>query len=162
MTVRATRLSPLNGLDPALDALRVEASVSGFLFLDRLEADWKSGNNRFDAPGEILLGAYVAEKLVGVGGLNRDPYEIGGSVGRIRHLYIAQSCRQHGVGSGLLNAILDHAGEHYETVRLRADTAAASQFYLRHGFEAIDHIWATHVRPLNARERRAARVQSMT
>lgn len=162
MTVCGTILSPLNGLDPALDALRVEASVSGFLFLDRLEADWKSGNNRFDAPGEILLGAYVADKLVGIVGLNRDPYELGGSVGRIRHLYVARSCRKRGVGSSLLTAILDHAGEHYETVRLRADTATASQFYLRHGFKATDHIWATHVRPLNARQRTEAPVQSRT
>ena len=64
-------------LDPSADAvgeLAREARASGHVFLDRLIADWHSGANRFDKPGECLLGLFDGDRLVAIGGLNRDPY----------------------------------------------------------------------------------------
>ncbi len=64
-------------LDPSADAIGEiarEARASGHVFLDRLIADWHSGANRFDKPGECLLGLFDGDRLVAIGGLNRDPY----------------------------------------------------------------------------------------
>ncbi len=150
MAAVATRLASLSGFDPALDALRLEAAASGFLFLDRLVSEWRSGTNRFEQPGEVLVGAYVNDVLAGVGGLNCDPYEPNASIGRVRHLYVAASFRRQGIGSDLLEAIIGHASNFYQAVRLRTDTKTAGEFYLRHGFSAVDHIWATHVKQMKA------------
>ncbi len=76
-------------------SLALEARATNHPFLDRHIADGRSGANRFDKPGECLIGLFDGERLVAVGGLNSDPYDTSGrAVGRLRHVYVAQSHRR--------------------------------------------------------------------
>lgn len=59
---------------PGFAALRTESLEQHFNMLRRLAENWQSGKNRFTAPGETLLGAFVNHQLVGVCGINSDPF----------------------------------------------------------------------------------------
>jgi hypothetical protein len=61
-------------LPPHIAALEREAVAEGFRFLTRLVSEWHSGANRFDAPGECLMAAYLDQQLAGIGGLSVDPF----------------------------------------------------------------------------------------
>lgn len=65
-----------------------EARAEGYRFVDRLHGDWISGNNRFNAGGERLLGLVAQDGLLAIGGLNIDPYAAASGTGRLRHLYV--------------------------------------------------------------------------
>ena len=54
---------------PGFAALRTESLEQHFNMLRRLAENWQSGKNRFNAPGETLLGAFVNHQLVGVCGI---------------------------------------------------------------------------------------------
>jgi len=138
-------ISPVTALEPSVRALCAEGAVEGFGFPTRLLADWDSGHNRFDRPGEVLLGAYVDGNLAGVGGLNRDPYDSANRWGRIRHLYVGRAYRGRGIGSALLGALMEAAAGVFDAVRLRTDTAEAHAFYISRGFVAVDQMWGTHI-----------------
>ena len=69
-----------------LPELREEASSQGFRFVERLADDWARGTNRFEGPGEVLFGAFAGQRLIGIGGLNREPYDPAPGVARLRHL----------------------------------------------------------------------------
>jgi hypothetical protein len=43
-------------------------------FIDRLVTEYATGINCFDRPGEVLFGMFEDQRLVGIGGLNCDPY----------------------------------------------------------------------------------------
>lgn len=75
---------------PGFAALRIESLEQHFNMLRRLAENWQSGKNRFNAPGETLLGAFVNHQLVGVCGINSDPFSPQPRAGRIRHLYISE------------------------------------------------------------------------
>src|SRR5919197_848133 len=57
-----------------LGALIAESERFGLSFVRKLAEEWTSGTNRFDGPGELLIVARRANELVGVCGLNVDPY----------------------------------------------------------------------------------------
>jgi GNAT superfamily N-acetyltransferase len=123
----------------------LETSLSeGHDLVERLVADWEDGTNRFDRTGETLLEARRLGRLAGVGGLNRDPYLNDPGVGRIRHLYVMPAARGVGAGRALVIALVDHARESFERVRLRAGSDDARGFYLRLGFEETIEDHATH------------------
>lgn len=141
------QLAPLLDLPPDIEDLRAEARAEGFRFVDKLVAEWNAGRNRFAEPGEVLLGAFQASRLVAVGGLNRDPYADRLDIGRLRHLYVRRAARRSGVGSALVCQLLDRAKDGFQSVRLRTDTQEADDFYVRLGFrpvrdEAATHIWS--------------------
>src|ERR1700678_3620791 len=89
-----------------LAELRAESVREGWRFIERLCADWVSGANRFDAPGEALFLALADGQVVGVCGLNHDPYARDSLTGRVRRLYVAQGHRRHGVGRTLLETVV--------------------------------------------------------
>ncbi|HEU0013376.1 MAG TPA: GNAT family N-acetyltransferase, partial [Longimicrobium sp.] len=135
------------GFDALLDA----SAAEGFRFLARLRDEHASGRNRFDAEGEVLLGAFRGGELVGVGGLNRDPYSGDPRTGRIRHLYVLPTHRRHGTGRRLTGELLAHARHWFDRVVLRTDTAAAARFYEALGFAPEPRIpGATHSVALTA------------
>ena len=113
-------------------------------FLDRMAAQWHSGEARFTKAGEILLGAFEGEKLVGVCGLTIDPYVESPGVGRLRHLFVGKAGRRQGVGSALVREILAHAAGHFAIVRLRTDADIRGAFYASFGFRPINDPNATH------------------
>jgi GNAT superfamily N-acetyltransferase len=133
---------------PALEPLLSESRREGFRFLERLRADLESGANRFDAPGEALLGVYRDAELVAVGGLNRDPYSRDAGTGRLRHLYVHPELRGTGIGRALVDALVSAARPHFGVLRLRTDTTAAARFYEKLGFVPDSSPQATHLRDL--------------
>lgn len=52
--------------DPGFVALRTESLEQHFNMLRRLAENWQSGKNRFNAPGETLLGAFAISTLANV------------------------------------------------------------------------------------------------
>lgn len=138
----------IGGAAPDLIALQAESVAQGFGMVRRLREDWTDGSNRFDRPGEALLGAYAEGQLVGVGGLNVDPYLADPAVGRLRHMYVLDSYRRHRVGAALVGKLLSGASGHFTVVRLW--TGQAHAFYEALGFTRVDEPKATHrivVRP---------------
>ena len=91
--------------------------------------EWVSGANRFEAPGEALFVAVADDHIVGISGLNRDPYACDPRTGRVRRLYVAPAYRRQGVGQALLESVI---------TLLRVRTEAADRFYTAHGFRRVD------------------------
>jgi GNAT superfamily N-acetyltransferase len=144
----ARLIHPLTDLPSQIVDLEREASEEGFHFLGRLVAEWRTGSNRFDKPGECLLAVTENGILVGIGGLNADPYRPDGATARLRRLYVAKAFRRRGVGEALVLALLQKASPWFRSVRLSTDTESASAFYCRLGFIAVDDETATHSKTL--------------
>ena len=138
------QLEQATTLGAELNPLVTEAEAGGHLFVRRLRDEWASGSNRFDMRGERLIVARAGDRLVGVGGLNHDPYTQAPGIGRLRHLYVARDARRRGVGALLVRSILAGAAVHFTLIRLRTDSAEAAAFYSRLGFHPTDEEGATH------------------
>lgn len=130
--------------DPGFIALRSESLAQHFNMLRRLAENWQSGKNRFSAPGEKLLGAFVAGQLVGVCGLNIDPFSPQPRAGRIRHLYISDAFRRQNIGQQLLVAVITHSGTWFDFLNTHAPPSAWP-FYESLGFRPVyDEPRVTH------------------
>ena len=136
------RLVRQEALPATLEALERESVAQGFTMVTRLRTEWASGANRFDRSGEIFLAAVQDDRLVGVGGLNIDPYAGDPSLGRLRHLYVLEVARRHGVGRALVERLVADATGHFAAIRLR--TGQAASFYANLGFETVEEPQATH------------------
>jgi len=138
---------PVDGLSELIE----ESERSGFRLVRRLVDEWRAGSNRFDRAGEILLAATLDARLLGVCGLNVDPYAADDRIGRVRHLYVLASWRRHGVGGQLVEEIIRRATGHFDVLRLRTQNPQAAGFYERLGFRrAFDDQFATHVMDISA------------
>jgi GNAT superfamily N-acetyltransferase len=122
---------PLDDIKPLLR----EARAQGLNFVDRLVAEYASGANRFDQPGEALFGVYEGRSLIAVGGLNRDPYLQDGCTGRVRHVYVLADRRRQGAGRCLVQRIIEKAKLHYRRLTLRTLNPEADPFYRALGFQ---------------------------
>lgn len=111
-----------------------ESEAEGLRFVRRLAEEWASGSNRFDRPGEALFGAGRDGRLVGVCGLNVDPYAGDPRVGRLRHLYVLTAHRRLGVGGQLVAAVMAAAHGAFTTLRLSTSNPAAARLYESRGF----------------------------
>src|SRR4051812_20927661 len=132
-------------LPPDVERLAAEAREEGFHHVERLVAEWEAGLNRFDAPGEALFVARNGDRLVGLCGLNRDPYaEAGERAGRVRRMYVRADERRTGVGRALLGAVIAHATGAFAELRLRADDAPADAFYRAAGFVRLSEECGPH------------------
>lgn len=123
--------------EPGFIALKTESLRQNFNMLHRLEENWLRGENRFNAPGEKLLGAFLAGKLVGICGLNRDPFSLHARAGRIRHFYISETHRGSGIGQQLLSAIVLEAGTCFDFLNTHAPQSAW-RFYENNGFVSVN------------------------
>jgi len=141
-------IDTITALHPGMGVLRAEAADEGFRFVDRLVFDWFSGANRFDRPDEMFIAAFVESRLIGFCGLNRDPYAERYGVGRLRHLYVGHGARRLGVGTRLVQFVLNEAKAKFHVVRLRTQSREAASFYLRLGFEPVQDEMASHIIPL--------------
>ena len=134
--------SRLTALPASIDMLEAESEADGFRMIARLRTEWNEGTNRFDREGEVLFGAHLDGRLIGVGGLNRDPYRPDPKIGRVRHLYVLQDHRRLGVGRALVEMVVDHARARFSALRLWTDRAGS--FYERIGFRPVSEDRATH------------------
>jgi len=141
-------LRPLTSLTESIEDLRDEAARQGFGFLDRLVHEWTNGTNRFDRAGEQLLGAFVGAQLVGVGGVNREPYDPAPRRARLRHVYVLQDFRRRGVARLLVSRLVLDAAGTFEEVRLRTNAVEAAILYEALGFEPTALPTATHTKRL--------------
>ncbi len=153
MTVHIERVGQLSRV--LLNELTEESERLGFRFVHRLIAEWDSGANRFDLPGEALFVATIAGRVVGVCGLNIDPYAGDLRVGRVRHLYVLAAQRRKGAGRQLVTAVIKAASACLERLRLRTNTLEAARFYEMLGFQSCaGEADCTHVLELGALSRR--------
>ena len=133
-TLRIGRISdlPADFADLIVLSLRED-----FHAMQRMRDDWDSGTNRFDRPGEKLFAARVGARLVGICGLNRDPYAHSSEVGRVRHLYVDPEFRRRGVGRALISRIVECASRSFVRLRLRTMRDDADLFYVAIGFRRV-------------------------
>jgi GNAT superfamily N-acetyltransferase len=115
-----------------------ESLSEGHRHINRLLEDYRSGTNRFDEEGEALFAAYLKDRIIGICGLNKDPYLNDRSIGRVRRLYVLKEYRQHGVGRRLMEAVIQEAKRHYTVILLNTDNPVADKFYRSIGFS--DHL----------------------
>jgi predicted adenylyl cyclase CyaB len=114
---RPALIERLQGLPPdRVHDLLVDSEAAGSRIVRRAVDQWADGTNRFDRPGEALFAASLAGRLVGVCGLNVDPYAGDDRVGRVRHLYVLTSCRRRGVGRQLVAHVIDSAGDRFDSL----------------------------------------------
>ena len=140
--LRCTRLREL----PAdVQPLVTESEQAGLRLVRRLVDEWRDGVNRFDRPGEALFGAWRGERLVGVCGLNVDPYAGDDHVGRVRHLYVLVDARRHGVARALMAETLAAARGRFPTLRLSTSNPAAARLYESLGFRPVTERHCTHL-----------------
>lgn len=88
-----------------------DSEEEGFNFLIRLINEYKHKVNVFNKTGECLYGIFQWDMLIGVGGLNKDPYTKDNKIGRLRRFYIS-----------------------FEVIVLHADTKQGDVFYTSNGF----------------------------
>jgi GNAT superfamily N-acetyltransferase len=133
--------------------LVTESQATGWSHMRRLVEDWDSGQNRFDGPGEALFAAVTGSRVMGVCGLNADPYTGTPGVGRVRRLYVLAAFRRSGVGRQLVRAVVGTSYSHFHLLRLRTEREAAARFYESLGFQpCIDVPDCTHTLPVGGRE----------
>jgi GNAT superfamily N-acetyltransferase len=150
MDVTVERLTDLP--PDALAALVAESERDGWRFVRRLSDEWAAGTNRFDHPGEALFGAWAAGRLVGVCGLNVDPYTADGTDGRVRRLYVLAAFRRLGVGRRLVRAVVAAARGRFGSLRLRTESREAAAFYEGLGFRPVCRPDCTHTLELKPEE----------
>ena len=130
------KVEQFNLLPNGFDLLADEAESNGHYFLKKMQEDWLERRNLFDRPGEALFAVIdEAGMLIGVGGLNVDPYSENSKVGRVRHVYISKRFQKTGLGKLILHRILEHAKGRFDLLRLRTHNPEAVSFYLSLGFE---------------------------
>lgn len=127
------KIKTLKLLPPSLEILAHEASSEDFHFLFTLIDEWRAGKS-FNKEGELLLGAFDNDKLVGIAGINQDPYLADPSIGRVRRFYISKDYRRKGVGKQLLTQIIEHGKTNFTKLTLRTETDRGAAFYEDSGF----------------------------
>jgi GNAT superfamily N-acetyltransferase len=133
-------------IDPAsLADLAAEADHEGHRMVSRLIAEWLSGENRFDRPGERAYIVSVDGRTCAVCGLNIDPFAADPTVGRVRRLYVSPTMRRRGIASAVIARLVDDAREHFRALHLRTHDANAAAFYEAVGFLPVrDDVHCTH------------------
>lgn len=130
---------------PPIGSLASSAAAEGLDFVARTLDDWLTSANAFDGPSEVFYLAWSNHSVVGMCGLNEDPFlEPGSRIGRLRHLYVAPATRRRGVGSALVAACVASATDSFVRIRLRTFDADADTFYRSIGFIRVDEPNATH------------------
>ena len=121
-------------LPAGFDALREEARAEGYLFVERLAADWEAGRMRFGDNGETLLAARVAGVLAGFGGLTIEPILPGAL--RVRRFYVRARFRRAGIGRTLATGYSNGADDRPVGDRQRSSgkrfLLGIAGFYARH------------------------------
>jgi GNAT superfamily N-acetyltransferase len=138
-------LRVIEHLPEGFDALRAEARTEGYLFVDRLAADWQTRRMRFDGKGEALLAGHAAGILAGIGGLTIEPVLPGAL--RMRRFYIRPRFRRAGIGRELATALLERAQSTTRLVTVNAAPASAA-FWESLGFAPDMRDGHTHLRQL--------------
>lgn len=134
-----------DALPRGLAALAAEAAAEDVGNVDRLIKDWRSGVQRFDKPGEMLLAVFDGEALIAVGGVTTEPdTTIGETARRMRRLYVRPAARGRGIGRALVVALKTHAFEYCDLVTVNAGVPGAAPFWEALGFTRVAAATRTH------------------
>lgn len=131
--MRICRIFELPESAPLLAAI---AHCDGHSNVERLISEFNSGTNRFDQVGEGLFAAIDTDELVGIGGVNVDPYAER-RIARVRRLYVHPDHRRFGVASALMREIEALARSHFPGIQLFTSSSEAGSFYERLGYHAV-------------------------
>lgn len=143
MAVKIQKYSTLSSVD--MKPLIAESKTNGIEFVQRFVEEWKAGINQFNRYGEICLIAEEDNQLIGICGLNIDPYEQNTGIARVRHLYVLTEQRRRGIGKKLIKHIVSYAQQNFHQLNLRTTNPEADKFYLALGFErSTDSPYCTH------------------
>ena len=124
-----------------VEEMLFESEQEGFRFVRRAQEEWLSGANRFLKDGEALFAVFESERLLAIGGVNRESDRCG----RLRRFYVRREERRRGVGRQLVQHLVAYSGRHYSCVELRCDTDAGDRFYRALGFtRTITNVGITH------------------
>ncbi|KOP67466.1 GCN5 family acetyltransferase [Bacillus sp. FJAT-18019] len=116
-----------------------ESTEKGFRNIHRLIHDYNEGINRFQLYNEALFDCRIDHRVIGVCGLNQDPYSNKKGIGRIRRLYVLEEYRGQGVGRKLVEAVIHKARGHYSKLVLKTDNPWAGEFYKKLGFRELQN-----------------------
>jgi len=137
MALAIERIKDLEKID--VSWLIQESEAEGYRFVRRLVEDFRNGRNRFDKPGEVLYGVWNEKgQLIAIGGVNQSPFDEGGRTGRLRRFYVLPDSRRSGVGTMLLQHIVESSKGNFDEVTLRTDSASSDAFYRANGFMNTD------------------------
>ena len=125
-----------------------ESLEENFGALKRLQNSHIDGTNTFSLPGEALFAARIGGELVGICGLNIDPYQESSDIGRVRHLYVAKAHRLNGVGKQLISELEAFAQASFSGLQLYTDDPNSGAFYVAIGYERGGIGKASHVKKL--------------
>ena len=137
-------IRPVGYSEALFEALLAEAVAEAAPFLFRLRDEWVSGALRFAGKGELLLGAFQGDRLVGCGGISFDPYHARPGLARVRHVYVLSSHRGRGIGRLLMERLLVHARRHFRSLRLTTQRPEAARLYESLGFARAKGPKQTH------------------
>ena len=138
------RIEAIQYSEAAFASILAEAERADGAFMLRVRDEWVSGAQRFDRPGEFLLGVFDGERLVAVGGVSNDPYSAEPGLGRVRHVYVLEALRRQGIARMLMNEIIARARGHFTLLRLRTRSSGAAALYENLGFVRVDRDDETH------------------
>ena len=116
----------------ALDALTAELGTGGYTS----EQTFGYSVEQLEQSGVHLVGAHVAGRLVGVGGIELQP----DATAELKRFYVDSDFRGRGVADAILGALLSYAAQTgISVVRLETGDKqhAAISFYRRHGFVQV-------------------------
>ncbi|MBB5577199.1 MULTISPECIES: GNAT family N-acetyltransferase [Rhizobium] len=123
-------------------ALRSDAAFEGKRFIERLHAEWQSGEQRFTQAHEVLLVIRVNRDLAGIGGMTVDPFLP--SAMRLRRFFIRPAYRRRFLGRQLAAAILNRTIPSGTTVTVNTDNADAAMFWEALGFQRDPKLSHSH------------------
>ena len=128
-----------------------ESESFGYHYLTKMIDQWKTGQNRFSKSKEQLILYKDGERVVGIGGINEEPYIKESSYGRLRDVYVLKEYRRKRVASQIVEHLIEFGRKHYKAITLRVpDNAEASPFYESMGFLATQEIeTVTHMKWMN-------------
>ena len=130
-------------LPDQITGLAREARQEGHFHITRLVDEWSAGDVRFARDGERLLGAFVGEALVGIGGMTVEP-AIPAAL-RMRRFYVRPDMRGRGVGHMLALALLEHARRFCSVVTVHAGNDGAAKFWESLGFQSARQDGSSHI-----------------
>jgi len=139
-----TNIEQIKHLPADFGKLVHHSEQEGFVFLRRMNQEWRDNANRFCQSGEFLLAAVDSDQLVGVCGVNIDPYVNSPSTARLRHLYVAPPRRSEAIGTQLVRTCLDLSRQTFSLMRLRVPNVETGAFYEKLGFTAVRDATASH------------------
>ncbi len=128
----------VESLPPDIGLLLAAADGEGLGMVARLVETFQNGANRFDREGEGLWEARDQAQLVGICGLNVDPFaDAVEQAGRVRRLYVSPERRRRGVASRLLDQVEEFARRHHEIVTAFTTDPQAAALYRSRGYRSV-------------------------